>query len=154
MNRTFFVAAFAAALTASTATAQDNQFGLQIAARQGVMAYRQLQLGVLGAMAKGEVEYNAEAAQKAADNLLTAATVDMSMLWPKGSDSDATAGTRALPAIWAEGSDIGAKAMALVEAATAMQAAAGTGPDELKGAMQSVGGACVACHKAYRKSDG
>lgn len=154
MKMAFVFAALAATLATGAATAQDASYGLEIGARKGIMDYRQVQLGVLGAMAKGDVEYNAEAAQKAADALLAAATIDVSMLWPKGSDSDANADTRALPAIWAEGSDIGAKAMALVEAATAMQAAAGTGLDALKDAMQGVGGACVDCHKTYRKSAG
>ena len=38
----------------------------------------------------------------------------------------------------------------MVDAATAMQAAAGTGLDGLKTAMGEVGGACGGCHKAFR----
>ncbi|MCV2870017.1 cytochrome c [Defluviimonas sp. WL0002] len=127
---------------------------MQIDARQGIMDYRALQMGVMGAMVKGEAEYNAEAAQKAADALLAAAALDMSMLWPAGSDSDAVMESAALPAIWADGSDVGSKAMALVEAATALQGAAGGGIDALKAAFGPVGAACGSCHKAYRKSDG
>lgn len=132
------------------AEGDEGPFQEQIEARQGIMIYRALQLGTLGAMAKGEVEYNAEAAQKAADNLLASVTLDASMLWPKGSDHDANAKSWALPAIWADGADIGDKAKAMVDAATAMQAAAGTGLDGLKAAMDGVGGACGGCHKAYR----
>ncbi|WP_347309756.1 c-type cytochrome [Defluviimonas sp. SAOS-178_SWC] len=149
---------FLAGLTAATialagaATAQDTPFASQIKARQGIMEYRALQLGVLGGMAKGEVEYNAEAAQKAADNLMATVTLDASMLWPKGSDNSANPATAALPKIWEEGSDIGEKAKALGEAATAMKAAAGTGLDGLKSAMGPVGGACGGCHKAFRLS--
>lgn len=141
----------AAVLCAAAATAQERgPFAMQIDARQGIMAYRALQLGVLGGMAKGEVEYNAEAAQKAADNLLAAATIDASMLWPKGSDHDADPSSEALAAIWAEGSDIGAKATAMSEAAVAMQAAAGKDLESLKTAMGTVGAACSGCHKAFR----
>ncbi len=135
---------------AGIATAQDGPFEMQIAARQGIMAYRALQLGTLGAMAKGEVDYDAAAAQKAADNLMASVTLDASMLWPQGSDHEANPKSEALPAIWADGSDIGAKGKAMVDAATAMQAAAGTGLDGLKTAMGEVGGACSGCHKAFR----
>ena len=85
----------------SIAAAEDGPFGMQIAARQGIMAYRALQLGTLGAMAKGEVDYDAEAAQKAADNLMASVTLDASMLWPQGSDHEANPASEALPAIWA-----------------------------------------------------
>ncbi len=135
---------------AGFAAAQDAPFSMQIKARQGIMAYRALQLGTLGAMAKGEAEYNAEAAQKAADNLLAAITIDASMLWPNGSDHDANPASTALPAMWADGSDVGDRAKAMVEAATAMQAAAGTGLDAVKTAMGPVGEACSGCHKAFR----
>ena len=154
MRKVLLGAGFVLAGLAGLAQAQGaDPFKMQIAARQGIMAYRALQLGTLGAMAKGEVEYDAAKAQKAADNLLTAVSIDASMLFPKGSDSDAVEGTRALPAIWAEGSTIGAEAKAAVEAATALQAAAGKDLDSLKAAMGPMGQACTACHKAYRKSE-
>ncbi len=147
---------FLAGLTAATlalagaATAQDAPFAREIKARQGIMEYRAIQLGVLGGMAKGEIEYNAEAAQKAADNLMTAVTIDASMLWPKGSDNSANPASTALAKIWEEGSGIGDKGKAMGEAAAAMQAAAGTGLDALKTAMGPVGEACGGCHKAFR----
>ncbi|MCV2872893.1 cytochrome c [Defluviimonas sp. WL0050] len=132
------------------ASAQDSPFALQIGARKGVMDYRQLQLITLGQMAKGEVEYNAEAAQKAADNVVASAMLDQSMLWPQGSDSDSNIESRAMASIWAEGSDIGAKGKAFAEAAMAMQAAAGVDLASLQAAMGPLGETCVACHKDYR----
>lgn len=143
--------ALATAASAGAALAQDAPHAMQIEARQGIMAYRALQLGVLGGMAKGEVEYNAEAAQKAADNLLASVTLDASMLWPKGSDNEANPESEALPALWQEGADVGAKAQAMADAATAMQAAAGKDLDSLKAAMGPVGEACSGCHKSFRE---
>ncbi len=141
----------AAIVSAGAVTAQEKgPFAMQIKARQGIMAYRAVNLGVLGGMAKGETEYNAEAAQKAADNLATAVAIDASMLWPKGSDHDADPTSEALAAIWADGSDIGAKAKAMSDAAAAMQAAAGKDIDSLKAAMGPVGEACAGCHKSFR----
>lgn len=138
---------------AGAALAQDEPFKNEIKARQGIMAYRGLQLGALGAMAKGEVPYDAAAAQKAADNLMASITLDGSMLWPKGSDNTANPASTALPAMWEEGSGIGDKAKAMVEAATALQAAAGTDVEAMKAAMGPVGEACMACHKAFRVSN-
>ncbi len=140
----------AAIALAGAATAQDAPFAREIKARQGIMVYRSIQLGVLGGMAKGEIEYDAEAAQKAADNLAAAVTIDASMLWPMGSDNSANPASTALAKMWEDGAGIGDKARAMNEAATAMQAAAGTGLDGLKTAMGPLGEACSGCHKAFR----
>ncbi len=145
-----FVGLSAVAFAGAVLAQDAPPFAGEIKARQGIMEYRALQLGVLGGMAKGEVEYNAEAEQKAADNLVAVAILDESMLWPQGSDNAANPASNALPAIWAEGSTVGDKDKALVEAATAMQAAAGTDLDSLKAAMGPVGEACGGCHKTYR----
>lgn len=154
MKRILLATAALAIVAGASVAQEDVPFAMQIDARQGIMDYRAIQMGVLGPMVKGEVEYNAEAAQKAADALLAASTIDTSMLWPQGSDSDAVASSGALPALWAEGSDAGAKGQAMVDAATALQAAAGGGLDALKAAFGPVGGACGDCHKAYRKPNG
>ncbi|MBC7143261.1 MAG: cytochrome c [Rhodobacteraceae bacterium] len=140
----------AAIALAGAATAQDAPFAREIKARQGIMVYRSIQLGVLGGMAKGEIEYDAEAAQKAADNLAAAVMIDASMLWPMGSDNSANPASTALAKMWEDGAGIGDKARAMNEAATAMQAAAGTGLDGLKTAMGPLGEACSGCHKAFR----
>ncbi|MCA0273695.1 MAG: cytochrome c [Proteobacteria bacterium] len=153
MPRLLIAAAAASMAFTGLATAQDAPFKMEIAARQGIMAYRAIQMGTLGGMAKGEIPYDAAAAQKAADNLLASVTLDASMLWPPGSDNAANPDSTALAAIWAEGSTIGDKAKAMADAATAMQAAAGAGLDPLKAAMGPVGGACGDCHKAFRVPD-
>ena len=150
MKRIVTASVIALVAASGVATAQDAPFAREIKARQGIMVYRALQLGVLGAMAKGEMEYDAEKAQKAADALMASVQLDASMLWPAGSDNSANQASTALAAIWADGSDIGAKAGAMAEAAAAMQAAAGTGVEGLQGAMGAVGGACGGCHKAFR----
>ena len=142
--------ALAAIVLSGAAVAQDAPFAMQIKARQGLMEYRALNISVLGAMAKGDMEYDAAKAQAAADNIVADAKLDVSMLWPAGSDNAVHAGTNALPAAWAEGSDVGAKDEAFQKAALAMQAAAGTGLDAVKAAMDPLGGACGACHKAFR----
>ncbi|WP_343115599.1 cytochrome c [Ostreiculturibacter nitratireducens] len=149
------VAATAAVLAfTGVAAAQDaGPHAQAIKARQGLMNFYAMNLGPLGAMAKGEMEYDAAAAQVAADNIAGVANLNLGMVWPQGSDNENAQGTRALPAIWADGSDIGAKASDLKAAAEAMQAAAGTDLASLQAAMQGLGAACGACHKAYRASE-
>ncbi|PSL17354.1 c-type cytochrome [Shimia abyssi] len=128
----------------------DGHIDAAIKARQAQMQLYGFNLGVLGAMAKGDVDYDAATASAAADNLLAAATLNASIMWPQGSDSGA-AKSRAKADMWSNYPDVQAKGMALVEAATAMQAAAGGGVEGIRGAIGAVGGACGACHKAYRE---
>lgn len=122
-----------------------------IKARQSHMQLYSFNLGLLGAMAKAELEYDSGAAQAAADNLAALSTLSHRGYWLPGTDSDSMEGTRALPALWEAGSEAQAKGMALAEAAAAMQAVAGTDLTALQGAMGAVGGACGSCHELYRK---
>lgn len=147
-----------AAALGTTAMSDDHvdpAVAAAVKARQAQMQLYAFNLGQLGAMAKGEVEYDADAAKAAAGNLAKLSSLNGRAVWLPGSD-DASIGTdmtEALPAIWAEGSDIGEKAMALASAASEMEAAAGDGLDSLRGAIGKVGGACGACHKVYRRAD-
>lgn len=122
-----------------------------VKARQSTMQLYAFNVGQLGAMAKGEVAYDADAASAAAGNLVKLTSMNQMAAWMPGTDN-ATLGdaTRALPAIWESGSEIGAKAAALREAAVALEAAAGGGLDSLKGAMGAVGQSCGGCHELYR----
>ncbi len=146
---TFATVAILSAAVFGTAIAHESE-NPAVKARTSVMQLYAFELGTLGAMAKGEVEYNAEAAQKAADSLVAVTQVDQSNMWPVGSDSVSDPSSRALPAIWENFPDVAAKGMAMSEAALAMQSAAGQDLESLRGAMSALGGACSACHKAYR----
>jgi cytochrome c556 len=123
-----------------------------IKARQSVMQLRAHYLGQLGAMAKEETPYDAEAAANAAANLALVNTLDQSMMWPKGSDNASVENTRALPAIWTDGG-IGAKANTFNAAVEAMKAAAGSDLAALRAAIGPLGKACGACHEDYRQSN-
>lgn len=150
MNKWVVAATVAALSFGMAANADDAPFGKEIKARQGIMDYRAINIGTLAGMAKGEVPYDAAAAKVAADALLASANLDISMLWPAGSGNSGNPASTAADAIWADGSDIGAKAQAFTDAATAMAAAAGTDLASLQAGMDALGGACGACHKAYR----
>lgn len=131
-------------------SAQDAPFAKEIKARQGIMVYRALNIGVLGAMAKGEAEYNAEAAQKAADALVASGKLDVSMLYVPGSSNAENPASTLKPEVFTEDVGIGAKAADFNAAAEAMQAAAGGGLDGLKAAMGPLGKSCGGCHEVAR----
>lgn len=121
-------------------------------ARQSIMQLYSFNLGGLGAMVKGNVEYDAAAATAFANNLLAVVNLDQSAMWPAGSDSDAYAGkTAALKVIWTTYPAVNEKHKALVAGAEKMAAAAGSGLDAVKANMGGVGGGCKGCHDTYRK---
>ena len=137
--------------TASITALADGHLENAIKARKAVMQLRAYSLGQLGAMAKGEVEYDAAAATAAANNLLALANLDQSTMWPQGTDNASMPGkTRALPEIWSTYPAVVEKAKAMVTAAEAMAAAAGTDLASLQGAMGDVGKACGGCHKPFQ----
>lgn len=120
-------------------------------ARQAHMTLYSHNLAVLGGMAGGDLEYDAESAQAAADNLAALTSLSQAGYWLPGSDSDSLEGSRALPAIWEADSKAGTYGMEMAAAAQAMQGAAGTDLAALQAAMGAVGNGCRTCHEAYRK---
>ncbi|MWB77017.1 cytochrome c [Pseudooceanicola sp. 216_PA32_1] len=147
------LAALGIAGAAIGASHADPAVGAAIKARKATMQLYAFNLGQLGAMAKGDMEYNAAAAQAAADNLVAISGTNQMALWPEGSDNASVEGTRALPAIWEDMEGITKSAAALQTASADMAAVAGTDLASLQGAMGPLGGACGACHKAYRAAD-
>lgn len=158
MKRALFVLSglIASGVFATAATSDshaDKAMLSAVKARQSVMTLYSFNIGLLGGMAKGAVEYDADAASAAAANLAALATMDQTRMWPAGSDNETLGDdvTEALPVIWSADSKIGEAAMALADAATAMETAAGGGLDSLRGAMGAVGKSCGGCHETYRK---
>lgn len=145
----FLKASFIAIVLASPALAQDVPAAVK--ARKGLMQMNGINAGVLFAMAQGKRDYDAEAAEAAAGNIVLLASINQSLLWPEGTDAEALPGqTRALPAIWTNYPDIEGKAKAWLEAAQAVEAAAGNGLEALQAAVGPLGGTCKDCHDDYR----
>ena len=153
ISRTACVAIAATICGASlVAMAADGPYDGAIKARQGMFQNYSFNIGILGAMAKEKIPYDAEVASEAAANLEAVANLGQSQMWPAGSDNatDGNARTRALPAIWENFPDVAEKGQALSQSAAAMAAVAGDGLGALQGAMGDVGAACKACHDEYR----
>ena len=143
-------AAIAMALAAMTLPAAANDFANEVGARQGMFKIMGLNVGVLGGMARGNIPYDAEAAQVAAANLVAVSAINPLNMFPAGSDNLSLDTTRAAPEIWDNIPDVGAKWAAFGTAATAIQAVAGDGQAALGPALGALGGSCQACHEAYR----
>lgn len=119
--------------------------------RNALMKEMGKNLGTLGKMAKGEIDYDAASAAEAAAALKAAAEkATDAELWAEGSDSMAIEKTRALPEIWDNMDDFQAKGEELIAAAAAVEMAAPQGLQEMQAAMGEVGKSCGGCHKAYR----
>lgn len=150
----FFLASATAVAIASAAFAGGHGGNPSVKARQSHMQLYQFNLATLGGMAKGEIEYDAEAAQAAANNLAALSTLSQRGYWAPGTSTDDLGDqTRALPALWQEGSEAGQIGGRLAEAAAALATVAGDGQQALGPALGPVGGACSNCHENYRRSN-
>ncbi len=122
-----------------------------VKARQAHMQLYSFNLGALGAMAKGDVEYDAEAAMAAASNIAALAAFNQAAYWlPGTSNAELGKETRALPKIWEAGSTAGQINEELATASAQLAAVAGDGKAEMAAGLGGVGKACGDCHKAYR----
>lgn len=148
------VLALTFSLAALPALAQDaRQIERMTVARAGVMTLLAHELGKLGGMAKEEMPYDAAVAGKAAANIAALSSVISPELFPQGSAAGEVKGSEALPAIWEKPDDFTARIAQLNEAATAMQASAGTDLAGLQGAMKGIGEACGSCHETFRQKN-
>jgi len=134
----------------ATAVAAGD-FDRQIKARQATMQLYAFNLGILGAMAKGDMDYNADQASAAAADLQALANLNGGAMWPQDSDMAKNPGiTWAKPDIWTTYPKIAEKSKALKEATAKMAAAAGSGIDGIRTNIGAVGGSCKSCHDDFR----
>lgn len=152
--RVLIMVAAASALLGSGAFAEvEDPFADAVEMRHGLMLQMATDLGKVGAMAKDEVPYDAAVAGKAAANIAAIASVLSMEQFPAGSEYQKSADSFALPAVWTAQDDFLQKIADLNTAAAAFQTAAATDLDSLKAGMGGIGGACSACHKAYRQPE-
>ncbi|MEH6775831.1 MAG: cytochrome c [Cereibacter changlensis] len=123
-------------------------------ARRGYFALVGLEFGPLAAMAKGELPYDAEAAQAHAADLVTLTRYNPGdLLTPGTSATELPGKTRAAAQIWQDMPGYQAKGAAFLEAVAALNEAAGAGQAALAPAVGKVGGTCKGCHEDYRLKD-
>ena len=119
-----------------------------IADRKALMKSNGEAMGVLGATAKGEREFDADAVMAALEQLnVNAESFDVEALFPEGSD---TGDTRAAPKIWEDMAGFNAAADEFRGAAAAAVAAAPANLETLQSQVGAMGQTCGACHETYR----
>lgn len=143
------VATIAIGLTGGAAFAEDP-YENQLKARKGQFNLLALNVGVLGGMARGNVEYDAALAEAAAENIVAIAAINQTPLWPEGSDEMSIDETRAKPEIWENFGDFAAKWAAVGTAAEGLPAAVSSGAEGIGPALGPLGGTCKDCHDTYR----
>ena len=134
--------------SASFAASHASVTNKAVAARHAQMQMIAYHTGVLGAVAKGEMEFNADMVNAAATNLRELAKLDGATLWVAGTEQGATDGSRAKGEIWTDAAGFKAKFTDLENAANAAIGAADAAA--VGAAMGGIGGSCKACHEGYR----
>lgn len=119
-----------------------------VAARHAQMQVIAYSIGILGGMAKGEIEFNAEMASSAATNMNKLAALDAASLWLEGTAQGDVDGSRAKAEIWTDMAGFAGKFDQLEVASAALMGA--TSVDDVRAGMGAIGGACKACHEGYR----
>lgn len=152
MKRILLTGALAVLAGAAFAQSGDDT-PPSIEARHGLMENFAFSLATLGTMAKGEMPYDAELAQAAADRLVVLSTVPQTGYWIEGTSSEERDESRALPAVWEDMQGFLAGFDDVHEAATNMADVAGDGREAVAQNMRALGQACGGCHEDYRMSD-
>ena len=150
MIRVIFFALIGVSLPIQSFADKDPNLGA-IKARKAEMELRKFNAGTLFGMAKGKIEYNAEAAALAADNLEQLLGVNMGAAWPAGSGNDNyPADTRSLREIWSTYPEITHYGEQYAEAVSNLAETAGDGLDALRDGVGALGKSCKGCHDEFR----
>jgi cytochrome c556 len=108
----------------------------------------------MGAMLRGQAPFDAGVVKTNATNIANLAEM-IPALFTADTSSFTSVKTEALNNIWTNKADFDAKAKALIDAATALSAAAGSGGDAaaLRPAVITMGKACGSCHDNFRQKE-
>jgi cytochrome c556 len=132
-----------AAAIAGAAWAHEGVKDPNVKARMELMGQVKANIGVLGAMAKGEAAFDSGKAEAAKAGLIANAKAIPAAFETEATDPK----SEALPAIWENWDDFMSKA-------AAMEAAVGSVDvstlESVQGGMRTIGGSCGGCHKVYR----
>jgi cytochrome c556 len=131
---------------AASQTASSSNAG--VAARHAQMQMVAYKIGMLGAVAKGEVEFDAEMVNSAATNLKMLASMDTASLWLDGTAQGEVDGSRAKAEIWSDRAGFIGKFKQMEDAAAGLVDVASL--EDLRAGMGPLGGSCKACHETYR----
>ncbi len=144
----------ALATLASPTAVQASEAEDAVRARLAYYTLVGTELGPLAAMVRNEAPYDAERAQRHADNLVLLGSYGRGHLYPEGSsNTDLPGKTRSLPEIWSNWELYQDQEAAFETGAAAVAAVAGQGLSQLQETFPQVAATCRACHQPYRASD-
>lgn len=148
-----FAAGCSAALVVTLAAGQDQKMlDRAVKARQGVMNVHVFEAGPLFAMAKGDMPYDAAAAEAHAQALNSLTGYDETRLFIEGtSNADMPGKTWALPAIWEQPEKFRDAYENLHATADKLAEEAGKSQEQLTAAVAELGKACGNCHETFRQ---
>ena len=147
-------AALLLAATAIALPAVADPIDDAMKARQSYFTLLGANIGPLAAMAKGEIDYDAELERVHVGNLVRLATYNAFPHFPAGSSNEDRAGkTRALPAIWADFQGFVSRHEEFNTAVAGLEQVAGQGRAALGPAVGRLGETCKACHDDFRAKD-
>ncbi len=143
MKRTFRTTVVIAALAAGAAYAHAEVSNADVKARMDLMGDIRKNFATLGGMVQGKTDFDADAANAAANALVTDAEGIPAAFETPAMDPE----SEASPAIWENWDDFVAKARNLEMAADNLDTSS---LEALKASFGPAGAACGSCHKAYR----
>jgi cytochrome c556 len=143
----------AMALSAATAPLLGQAPQDIVAVRQESMKARASAALTLARMLRGDVPWNAQAAQQAAERI-NAEARKTSQVFPAGTGPDLVPQTKALPAIWQDRADFDSAARTLVQASQRLAELAQANDEAgFRTQFQLTGQSCTACHEKFRKPE-
>ena len=152
MLRSLILAAAGAAAIAGASFAGGHdmvkpEIGDPVSLRKNIMKNVGGAMGMLGAIAKGEAEFEPRVAE-AAFRTMNAGALGFSGLFPAGSTE--AHGTTAGPKIWEDSAGFETAVQKFIDDTAAAVAAKPQDKDAFMAVFGKVAGNCKACHEAYR----
>lgn len=139
-------------VTSAVTYAQSMKPEDAITARRAYHRVIALNFGPLGAMAKGDIPFDAEVFRTNSARMLAVSTMPILSYYQEGTDTDAgDVKTRAMPEIWLDWNKF-EKKMETMQQEVAKLAESAQGSDEaaMKAQVGETGKSCKSCHDDFR----
>jgi cytochrome c556 len=144
------VAILASAQAVSQTVESEKQAKATVQFRQAILQLVRSNMGPLGAMAKGEMPYDADVMMKNGQRIEQLGLMMDDYFAPDARAFDIETGAK--DEIWENMADFNEKSLNMVNAAIAVQQVAKAGnEDEYRKTIGALGATCKACHDDYKK---
>jgi len=139
-------------VTSTVAYAQSMKPEDAITARRAVLRVIALNFGPLGAMAKGDIPFNAEVFKTNSARMAAVSTMPLLNYFPEDTDEDAgDVKTRAMPEIWLDWDKFKNRLEAMQKEVAKLAKVAQSGDEgAMKAQVGATGKSCKNCHDDFR----